>query len=80
MCLAVGFGAGVIPMNKLPEYRVTRVEKDFAVPGNPSFWETIPALTIDRYLWLDNSYTPRVEARVCYSNQNLYVFFQGFRA
>ena len=65
-------------MNKLPEYRVTRVEKDFAVPGNPSFWETIPALTIDHYLWLDNSYTPRVEARVCYSNQNLYVFFKVF--
>ena len=78
ICITHALEAGVIPMNKLPEYQVTRIEKDFAVPGTPSFWETIPALAIDHYLWLENGYTPRVEARLCSSDQNLYVFFKVF--
>ena len=65
-------------MLKPPEHQITRIAKDFALPGDPSFWETIPALTIDHYLWLNNGYTPRVEARLCWSGQNLYVFFKVF--
>jgi hypothetical protein len=67
-------------MEDMPEYRVARVEADFSVPGEPSFWSTIPALTINHYLWLDNGYRPHVEVRLCYSPQNLYVHFDVFEA
>ncbi len=63
-----------------PEYRVTRLEREISVPGEPSFWSTIPALTIHHYLWLDNGYKPHVEVRLCYSAQNLYVHFDVFEA
>jgi hypothetical protein len=67
-------------MEDLPEYRVARLERDFPVPGDPSFWSTIPALTIHHYLWLDNGYSPHVEVRLCYSGRNLYVHFDVFEA
>jgi hypothetical protein len=63
-------------MEDLPEYRITRVEADFSVPGEPSFWSAVPALTIHHYLWLDNGYKPHVEVRLCHSAQNLYVAVQ----
>lgn len=62
----------------LAEYQIKRIEKDFSVACESPFWEGIPALTIDHYLWLNNGYAPRVEARLCYSARNLYVFFKVF--
>src|SRR4030042_5263739 len=67
-------------MEDLAEYRVARVRADFSVPGEPSFWSAIPALTINHYLWLDNGYKPHVEVRLSYSPQNLYVHFDVFEA
>jgi len=67
-------------MEVLPEYRVIRVEPDFPVPGEPSFWRPIPALKVAHYLWLDNGYRPHVEVRLCHSRQNLYVRFDVFEA
>jgi len=67
-------------MEDLPEYRIARLERDFPVPGDPSFWSRIPALTIHHYLWLDNGYSPHVEVRLCYSARNLYVHFDVFEA
>jgi hypothetical protein len=63
-----------------PEYRITRADADFPLPGNPAFWENLPALTIDHYLWLDNGYAPRVEVKLCWSALNLYVFFKVFES
>jgi hypothetical protein len=59
-----------------PSYTVRRVE-DFGydLPG-PIPWGSLPALAIDTYLWLTNGYEPRVEARLCWSPQFLYVFFR----
>jgi hypothetical protein len=65
-------------MNNPPEYGITRIDEDFSLPGDPLFWQALPVLTIDRYLWVDNGYSPPVEARLCYSPQNLYVFFKVF--
>jgi len=67
-------------MENLPEYRVSRLEKDLPLPGEPSFWSTIPFLKIDHYLWLDNGYRPRVDVRLCASARNLYVHFDVFEA
>lgn len=67
-------------MEGLPEYRVIKADSDFPVPGEPSFWKTIPALKISHYLWLQNDYRPLVEVRLCYSVRNLYVHFDVFEA
>jgi hypothetical protein len=67
-------------MEELPEYRVPRLKRDFSLPGEPSFWRTIPVLKINHYLWLDNDYRPLVEVRLGYSRQNLYVHFDVFEA
>jgi hypothetical protein len=63
-----------------PEYRLTRIEEDFLVPGKPSFWNALPVAKICHYLWLDNGYRPRVEVRACYSLRSLYLFFRAFES
>jgi hypothetical protein len=63
-----------------PEYRVTRIEEDFLVPGEPSFWNALPVAMINHYLWLENGYRPRVEVRACYSRRSLYLFFKAFES
>ncbi len=60
------------------EYKIKRIHEDFSLPGESRFWEGIPAASVDHYLWLDNGYRPRVEARVCYSPNNLYVHFIAY--
>jgi hypothetical protein len=65
-------------MSETPQYIITRTERDFSVSGESHFWEAIPRLTIDHYLWLDNGYRPRVEVRLCYSVGHLYVLFRAF--
>jgi len=62
------------------EYQITRIHEDFSLPGDPRFWEEIQAAPVDRYLWLNNGYEPRVEARVCYSPNHLYVYFKAFES
>jgi hypothetical protein len=63
-----------------PEYWITPTEEDFPVPGDPAFWESLPVLTIDHYLWLHNGYAPRVQVRLCWSALNLYIFFKVFES
>jgi hypothetical protein len=67
-------------MDELPEYRVTRFVRDFRPPGEPSFWSSVPALQVSHYLWLDNGYRPRVDVRLGYTTQSLYVHFDVFEA
>ena len=67
-------------MDERPEYRVNRGAADFALPGEPTFWGKIPALKIDRYLWLSNGYEPRVDVRLCRTARNLYVHFDVYEA
>lgn len=61
-----------------PEYEILRLNKDFDPGDETSLWELIPALIIKDYLWLDNGYKPRVEARVGFSEYYLYVYFKAF--
>jgi hypothetical protein len=61
-----------------PEYEILRLNEDFD-PGDEAVrWELIPALIIKDYLWLDNGYKPRVEARAGFSEHYLYVHFKAF--
>jgi hypothetical protein len=56
-------------------YEIVRVQRDFDVGGPPGLWKDAPALAVGHYLWLENGYEPRVEARLCYSTRFLYVRF-----
>ena len=59
-----------------PSYAVRRAA-DFGYdePGAGP-WAAIAPLAVDRYLWLENGYRPRVEARLCWSPRFLYVRFR----
>jgi hypothetical protein len=63
-----------------PEYRVAGVAEDFPLPGEPSFWSSVPVLQVSHYLWLDNGYRPRVDVRLVWSARSLYVHFDVFEA
>ncbi len=65
-------------MSPMAEYRVWSIHEDFALPGKSAFWEAVPAAKVDHYLWLNNGYEPRVEARACYSPNFLYAFFKAW--
>lgn len=65
-------------MTQPREYRIIPIHEDFSLPGDVRFWEGIEVAPVDHYLWLDNGYKPRVEARACYSPSYLYVYFRAF--
>ncbi len=59
-----------------PSYLIRRVE-DFGYDlSGPEPWGNLPPLLVDHYLWLKNGYTPRVEARLCWSHKFLYIKFR----
>ena len=59
-----------------PVYTVLPVAADFR-PGGPNApWSGLPALSVGHYLWLDNGYRPKVEARLGWTRAFLYVRFR----
>jgi len=58
------------------EYRITKVEGDFPPARMEALLGRLPALRVERYLWLKNGYEPRVEVRLCWSDRFLYVHFR----
>lgn len=45
-----------------------------AMAGIPDVWQQIAPALIDQYLWAENGYTPRAEARMAYSNKGLHLY------
>ena len=41
-----------------------------------SFWKGVLSIQLDNYLWMNNNYRPKVEVKVCYSAENLFVYFR----
>ncbi len=60
-----------------PSYTIRRVDDDFRPGGPAGLWADLPALAVDKYLWLDNGYRPSVEAKLCYTRLYLYVRFRA---
>ena len=48
------------------------------VTGKPENWESIPKALIDTYKWMDNGYTPKVEAAICYDEKAMYIKFWAY--
>jgi hypothetical protein len=59
-----------------PSYTISPVATDFR-PGDPAApWAGVPSLSISHYLWLNNAYRPKVEAKLCWTREYLYVRFR----
>lgn len=56
-------------------YKILNVEDKPEPFESAEFWNNIPALKIEDYLWLENNYKPKVEAKLCYNNKNIFVRF-----
>lgn len=41
------------------------------------FWNNVENIFIDKYLWMNNNYKPKVTAKVCYSEKYLFVYFKA---
>jgi len=58
-----------------PSYTVAPLAADFRPGGPDAPWAGLPALSVGHYLWLDNGYRPKVEARLGWTPAFLYVRF-----
>jgi hypothetical protein len=58
------------------EHRIPKVKEDFPPGRMQALLGRLPALRVDRWLWLKNGYEPRVEVRLCWSDRFLYVHFR----
>lgn len=58
------------------EYRIPKVHGDFPPARIETLIDRLPALRIERYLWLQNGYRPLVEVRLCWSDRFLYAHFR----
>jgi hypothetical protein len=67
----------VIVMGK-KKYIVSKTDKSAELFYQQSFWKDVSPLEIDNYLWMKNDYKPRTEAKICYSNDFLFLFFESF--
>ncbi|MEE9431767.1 MAG: carbohydrate-binding family 9-like protein [Melioribacteraceae bacterium] len=59
------------------EYHIQKVKGKETEFDDPNFWNEIPSLVIDNYLWMNNKYEPKVEAKICYSDKYLFVYFNA---
>jgi len=60
------------------EYVVRKIGSDPEDFNRSEIWNFIEPLEISNYLWLDNSYAPKVEVKLCHSSRFIYVFFRAF--
>lgn len=60
------------------KYHIAKVKEDAEQFNTQHFWKVVPTLLIDNYLWMDNAYKPKVEVKICYSNNSLFAYFKVF--
>src|SRR5690554_5515580 len=58
--------------------RMTNTYMIRRVPGAKPDWQQIEPLYIRHYLWMENTYQPRVEIKVCYTDAALHVQYKVF--
>jgi len=63
---------------KKNNYTVKKLDYDVVSFTNKDLWENIKSIEIKHYLWMNNGYTPKVIAKLLYSDNYIYVFFKVF--
>ncbi|MBN2413393.1 hypothetical protein JXQ31_17065 [candidate division KSB1 bacterium] len=59
-------------------YKVFKSDQDVSVFTDPEHWQNKKHIEIKHYLWMNNGYTPKVYAKLFYSDNYIYVFFNVF--
>lgn len=60
------------------EYHILKVKGNEVEFDDPNFWSEIPSLVISDYLWMSNNYEPKVEAKICCSDKDMFVYFNAY--
>ena len=63
---------------RIKQYEIVNINEDSSSFTSDHFWESVPSLAIEKYLWVFNNYRPKVEVKVCYSDKNLFVHFRTY--
>lgn len=63
---------------KTAHHKLVKVREDIRLLGDNKFWDRIPKIIIGNYLWMNNSYNPIVETKLCYTDSFMYVQFKVF--
>jgi len=63
---------------KTAHHKLVKVWADDTLLRNNLFWNEIPKLLIENYLWMKNTYKPKVEAKIGYSDSYIYVQFKVY--
>ena len=58
-------------------YNVMKVETPIEL-NSTKLWKNIPEILIDNYIWMENNYKPKLVAKLCYSKENLLVYFRSY--
>ncbi len=59
-------------------YTVKKIDHDIVSWTETEHWKNINPIEINHYLWMNNGYTPKVYAKLFYSDNFIYVFFEVF--
>jgi hypothetical protein len=56
-------------------YTVIKKPSEYADFSKMEIWESIPPISIDKYKWMDNKYTPTVRVRVFHTASSIYLYY-----
>jgi hypothetical protein len=59
------------------QYSIIKVNADCTEIFDNLIYQ-IPSLKIENYLWMNNNYQPKVEVKLCYSEDSIFIFFKVF--
>ncbi len=60
------------------KYLVKKIDDNLKTSIDEMQFSEIESIHINNYLWMNNNYNPNVEAKVCYSAKNIFVYFKVF--
>ena len=56
-------------------YSFKKIDKEPESIDDSLFWQDADEIKIQDYLWMNNGYKPEVFIKGCYSDKNIYLFF-----
>ncbi|MFZ1289577.1 MAG: carbohydrate-binding family 9-like protein [Melioribacteraceae bacterium] len=60
------------------KYLVKKIDDNLKTSIDEMQFSEIESIHINNYLWMNNNYNPNVEAKVCYSAKNIFVYFKVY--
>jgi len=60
------------------KYLVKKIDDNLKTSIDEMQFSEIESIHINNYLWMNNNYNPKVDAKVCYSAKNIFVYFKVY--